>query len=101
MAAQMLREGWFGIKTVSTTSRMSGISRPSIHAALLLLQNGDDALVTDVLNGRRPLIQAAKSIRNRAKLIEDFRRATPEDRVAFGAAVGVGVLFDSAVAPAL
>jgi hypothetical protein len=97
----MLREGWFGIKTVSATSRMSGVSRPSIHAAVLLLQNGDDALVTDVLHGRRPLIQAAKSIRNRARLIEDFRQASPADRVAFGAAVGVGTLFDSAISPSL
>ena len=101
IAAQLLREGAFGIKTITATSLISGISRPSIQAAVLLLQNGDDALVTDVLNGRRPLIQAAKSIRNRARLIEGFRVASPEDRAAFGHAVGVATLFDSAVAPSL
>ena len=94
-------EGAFGIKTITATSLISGISRPSIQAAVLLLQNCDDALVTDVLNGRRPLIQAAKSIRNRARLIQDFRAASPEDRAAFGHAVGVATLFDSAVAPSL
>jgi len=101
IAAQLLREGAFGIKTITATSLISGISRPSIQAAVLLLQNGDDALVTDVLNRRRPLIQAAKSVRNRARLIEDFRVASPEDRAAFGYAVGVATLFDSAVAPSL
>ena len=101
IAAQLLREGAFGIKTITATSLISGISRPSIQAAVLLLQNGDDDLVTDVLNGRRPLIQAAKSVRNRARLIEDFRVASPEDRAAFGHAVGVATLFDSAVAPSL
>ena len=101
IAAQLLREGAFAIKTITATSLISGISRPSIQAAVLLLQNCDDAQVTDVLNGRRPLIQAAKSIRNRARLIEDFRAASPEDRAAFGHTVGVAALFDSAVAPSL
>jgi hypothetical protein len=101
IAAKLLREGWFGIKTITATSLLSGISRPSIQAAVLLLQCGDDALVTDVLNGRQPLIRAANRVRNRAKLIEDFRQASPEDRAAFGHAVGVAALFDSAVAPSL
>src|SRR6516225_10794850 len=101
IAAQLLREGWFGIKTITATSLISGISRPSVQAAVLLLQYGDDALITDILNGRQSLIRAAKSIRNRARLIEDFKNATVEDRAAFGHAVGVAALFDSAVVPSL
>jgi hypothetical protein len=101
IAAELLRKGDYDITTVTAATVATGASRPSIDAATVLLQAGDEKLITDVLAGRAPLLAAAAKVRGRAKLIESFRQASPEDRAAFGAAVGVANLFDASVAPAL
>jgi hypothetical protein len=67
----------------------------------LLLQTGDTDLVRDVLRGHAPLIPTAAKIRNRIRLLESFRAATPEDLAALTDAVGAEKLFDAAIAPAL
>ena len=101
IAADLLRNGTYGVTTVTAAAYAAGAPRPSVQAALTLLQSGDEKLIVDVLKGRENLQAAAARVRGRAKLIECFRTASPEDRVAFGAAVGVGVLFDTAITPAL
>jgi hypothetical protein len=101
IAADLLRKGKYGIATVTAASFCTGVSRPMVHAALTLLQSDDERLIAEVLQGREALQSAAAKVRGRAKPIEDFKNATVEDRAAFGHAVGVAALFDSAVAPSL
>ena len=101
IAANLLLDGAFGIRTVTAASISTGVPRSSVKAAQIILQSGDSKLVSDVLNGYRPLLKAANRVRGQAKLIEDFRAATAEDRAAFGRAVGVATVFDTAIAPSL
>jgi hypothetical protein len=101
IAADLLRARRYGIATVTAASLCTGVSRPMVHAALTLLQSEDAKLIAEVLQGHEALQSAAAKVRGRAKLIEDFKNATVEDRAAFGHAVGVAALFDSAVAPSL
>jgi hypothetical protein len=53
-----------------------------------------------VLAGRETLFRAASRVRGRVKLIETFRAATADDRVALGRVIGATQLFDAAIAPA-
>ena len=101
VAADLLRNGNYGVATVTAAAICTDVPRPMVCAALTLLQSDDERLIADVLKGREALQTAAAKVRGRAKLIESFRTASPEDRVAFRQAVGVAALFDSAVVPAL
>ena len=101
VAATLLRKGEFGVNTVTAAAVCTGSSRNLVKAALIVLQAEDDSLVTDVLVGRRTLLKAANKVANRAQLIESFKSATLEDRIAFGAAVGPAAIWDSTIAPAI
>jgi hypothetical protein len=78
-----------------------GASAHYVKAARLVVQSGDKALLTDVLTGRRSLLKAATEVRGRVDLINAYRRATPDDKAAFGSAVGVDHIFDEAINPSL
>jgi hypothetical protein len=101
IGAALLREGKYGIGTVTAASLCTGVSRSMLYAALTLLQSENESLIVEVLKGHKALLSAAAKVRGRARLIEGFNDATVEDRAAFGHAVGVAALFDSAVAPSL
>ena len=101
IAADLLREGKYGIGTVTAASLCTSGIAALLYAAPILLQSDDESLIAKVLKGREALQSAAAKVHRRAKLIEDFKNATVEDRAAFGHAVGVATLFDSAVAPSL
>ena len=47
------------------------------------------------------LTAAAAAYRYRVRLIESFKKAGPEDRVALARMIGPTELFDAAIAPAL
>jgi hypothetical protein len=47
------------------------------------------------------LSRAGDNVRGRVKLVDAFKNATPEDRVALAHAIGPTELFDTAIAPAL
>ena len=74
IAAQLLREGWFGIKTIAATSLISGISRPSVQAAVLPLQYGDDALITNILNKRQLRLPGKDKEAARQRALQLFPR---------------------------
>jgi len=88
-------------KTQAEAAELVGSTRPYIAAAAVLLEAGAPALVEGVLCGDVSLLEAAKSVRRRARLIQAYRQADRSDRRALGEVVGVGNVFDDAVAPLL
>jgi thioredoxin-like negative regulator of GroEL len=101
VAACLLRESLFGIDTAVKAAAATGTTRAAVHAALIVLQNGDEGLAASVLKGWEPLSRAADKVRARVKLVEAFNSATPDDRVAFARAIGPTELFEAAIEPAL
>jgi aspartate/methionine/tyrosine aminotransferase len=101
IAVYLLRERALGIDTIVKAAVATGTTRAAVHAALIVLQNGDEDLVASVLKGWEPLWRAADKIRARVKLIEAFNNASSDDRAELGRVVGASELFDSVVAPAL
>jgi hypothetical protein len=88
-------------KTQAEAAELVGCTRPYIAAAAVLLEAGAPALVEGVLCGDVSLLEAAKSVRRRARLIQAYRQADRSDRKALGEVVGVASVFDDAVAPLL
>ena len=80
---------------------MCGANRSYVVAAAAVLQSRDAALIDDVLYGRVPMLEAAKSVRKKVELVRAFGRASEEDRRALGHAVGPDRVFDEVVIPAL
>jgi hypothetical protein len=54
-----------------------------------------------VLHGHLALLEAARMLRPRAKLIAAYREADSRDHEVFGRTIGPAALFDEAIAPAL
>lgn len=100
-AAQMLREGRIGIDTAVKAAAATGVTRAAVKAAQIILESGDENLAADVLQGWESLSRAANKIRRRVKLIEAFKSATPDDRIAFARVIGPTELFEAAIEPAL
>ena len=101
IAAQLLRERKFGITSVTAAAIITDSSRVAVKDALTILQAEDEELVARVLKGRTTSAHAAAQVRSRARLVDAFRSATADDRIAFGRAVGPATLFDTTVMPAL
>ena len=101
IAVYLLRERALGIDTIVKAAVATGTTRAAVHAALIVLQNGDEGLAASVLKGWESLSRAADKVRGRVKLIEAFKSATPDDRVAFARAIGPTELFEAAIEPAL
>jgi hypothetical protein len=76
-------------------------TRLYVAAAALLLEAEVPALVEEVLCGDVSLLEAAASVRKRARLVRAYRQADRSDRKALGEVVGVASVFDDAVAPLL
>ena len=101
VGAWLLHHGLLNIDTVTKAVVVAGSSRPSVEAALTFLKSEDETLVASVLTGGLSLQYAAAQVKRRADLIASFRSAWPEDRIAFGQAVGAAALFDDVVMPSL
>jgi hypothetical protein len=90
------------VPTVSAAAERTGSSWAYVEAALVILAAENTSLVADVVNGRVPLLAAARKVQRLGELVAAYRKATAADRVAFARAVGPTVLFDtSLVVPAL
>ena len=95
---------WFPLLALAGNQdeeRLSDSVRSSLQAAVTLLESQDNDLIGRVLDGCEPLLRAANKVRSRARLIRAFEDASVADCIAFGAAVGPGVVFDRVVVPAL
>jgi hypothetical protein len=88
-------------KTQAEAAELVGSTRPYIAAAAMLLEAEVPALIESILRGDVSLLGAAASVRKRARLVRAYRQADRSDRKALGEVVGVGSVFDDAVAPLL
>ena len=87
--------------TITAAAERTGTSRAYIEAALAILAAENTSLVADVINGKVPLLAAAREVKRLGELVAAYRRASSADRVAFARAVGPTVLFDTSLVPAL
>jgi aminoglycoside phosphotransferase family enzyme len=100
-AAWLLHNRLLNISTITQGVVLTGSSRPSVEAALTILQSEDDALLANILWSGVSLSNAAAQVKRRAKLIASFKAATPEDRAAFGKTIGIAEVWDSAISPSI
>jgi len=101
VAVYLLRERAFGIDTIVKAAVATGVTRAAVKAAQIIVESGDELLAADVLQGWETLSRAADMVRGRVKLVEAFKSATPDDRIAFARVIGPTELFEAAIEPAL
>lgn len=82
-------------------ARLVASSPQYVAAAITLLEAGDSELVNRVLWGKLGLLEAAKLVRKRVRLVKAYHEADRNDRKALGKAVGVDRVFDDSIAPLL
>jgi hypothetical protein len=88
------------VPSLADAAEACGSNSHYVKAAITLIKSEDNALLNRVLAGHVGLLAAATEMKPRAKLLESYRAATTEDRVAFARAVGASDLFDNVVVPA-
>jgi hypothetical protein len=88
-------------KSLSSAAEMTGSCPAYVNAAITLLQAEDVSLMTRVLRGQIPLLDAAQAAKERARLITSYRNASAEARAGFGRAIGADRVFDTVVSPAI
>jgi hypothetical protein len=69
-------------KTLQGAAEMTGSCVHYIEAATTVLQAEDAALMTQVLRGNVSLLDAAKAVKKRVKLMRAYHDASDEDRIA-------------------
>ncbi len=89
------------VTTQAQAVRTFASSTAYVVAATTVLRAGNQRLIDQVLHGHIPLLEAAKLVRKRVKLVQAYRDADAADRIALGKTVGVDRVFDEAIAPSL
>ena len=84
--------------TLAAAAESTGSNVAYIQAAIILLRADNASLVSDVLAGRVPLLQAAREAKRLVDLVTAYREAKDPDRVAFARACGVEAIFNTLVA---
>jgi hypothetical protein len=87
-------------KTLQGAAEMTGSCVHYVEAAITVLQAEDAALMAQVLRGNVPLLDAAKAVKKRVKLMRAYHVASDEDRIAVVRINGVNDVFDSVIVPA-
>jgi hypothetical protein len=72
-----------------------------VRAAIALLKHGDAGLLNAVIHGQVGILVAAKPIKAEMRLVAAFQAAPPRARAAAGARIGVGLVWDGMVVPAI
>jgi hypothetical protein len=98
-AARLLERGEYSNRLKA--ARACGSNLRYVAAMQVLLQAENTALLEHVLAGKVGLLEAANAARRVSELVRAYRSALPADLVAFTHTIGVGKLFDEAIAPAL
>jgi hypothetical protein len=88
-------------KDQATAADLVASTPAYIRAATTLLEAEDSELVDRVLWGNLGLLEAARLVRKRVRLVKAYREADRNDRKALGKAVGVNRVFDDSIAPLL
>lgn len=87
-------------KAIAAVAVCCGSNTGYVKAAIDILKTEDVDLFRQVLKGHRGLLATAAKVRNRAALVDAYRAASSEDRIAFAKTVGADTLFDDVVVPA-
>jgi hypothetical protein len=87
--------------TYADAATMVASSPTYIQAAIAVIQSEDAKLKADIILGNISLLAAAKKISKRAKLVQAYRDAGPEDRVALGRVEGVANIWDEVIVPSV
>jgi hypothetical protein len=87
--------------TQAEAARLVGSTSAYVAAAATVINAAAPGLVEDVLRERISLLEAAESIRKRARLLKAWAEAHPSDLKVFGEIVGVDRIFDEAIASLL
>ena len=87
--------------SVAAAAERCGSNAAYIRAASAILESENKGLLADIINGRVPLLGAAREVQRLGALVSAYRQASAADRVAFARAVGPTVLFDTSLVPAL
>jgi hypothetical protein len=87
LAARAYAAGWFNTLTDAAVS--AGASVDYTRAALVLLKNGNDDLIHHVLQGQVTFLSAAAQVAPQVRMIEAFKKASPENLKAVYAATGM------------
>jgi hypothetical protein len=88
-------------KTQAEAAKLFASCPLYVAAATALLEVGAYALIEQVLQGKVSLIEAAATVRKRARLVKAYREADRDDRRALGKLVGIDNIFDDSIAPLL
>jgi hypothetical protein len=99
--ARLLRGDPVQPKTQAAAARLVASTPQYIAAATALLEAEASGLIERVLQGDIALLEAAETIRKRARLVKAYRQADKNDRKALGKVVGVDIVFDETVVPHL
>ena len=86
-------ESYFG------AAMMVGSSPQYIAAMKTLIEANAWDLIDAVLDGYVPIVEAADSMRQRARLIQSYRNGSAFDRKALGEVEGVDNIWDDVLAP--
>jgi hypothetical protein len=90
-----------GNHTYKQAADQAGSCVPYVEAMVVLIQTEDTELIRSVLCGDLPVLGTARMVKARAKATAAYQQMSTADKAAFGAIVGPGELWDSAVAPAI
>ena len=86
-------------KSLSDAALKVGSTPKYVAAMKLLVESLDGRLLDAVLDGHVPLLKAAASTRNRAKLFTAYEASSPDDRAALGEFAGPDAIWDDVLIP--
>ena len=86
------------VPTLAAAAESCGSNVAYVRAAITLVKTDNPALVSDVLAGQVPILQAAAQVRPVVDLVTAYREAKDPDRVAFARACGAEAIFNVLVA---
>jgi hypothetical protein len=85
------------VPTLAAAAEGCGSNVSYVQGAIVLLKANNASLVSEVVAGRVPLLQAAAQMRRLVDLIAAYRDAKDPDRVAFAKTWGIDKIFDTLV----
>lgn len=89
------------VPSLTAAAESCGASLHYVQAMIVLVKAENTSLLKRVLAGEVPVLAAAKQTKQLARLVDAYRNASADEKVAFARAVGPTTLFDDSLIPAL
>jgi hypothetical protein len=89
------------VPTLAAAAETYAVAKNYVAAAVTVLRVEDPALEAAVLDGRVPLLAAAKAMKPAANLLAAFRICDSADTFIVGRAITTGVVWDRMIAPVI